>query len=161
MIAVATTDEKTRTAHHEAAHAVVGEVLGCSIYQGSTVHNGEELGRVKFLYVPDDAAIPMLLAGPLSGLLLQGTGGDQFLSGAGGDLEKVDNLLEKRYGRKVERRQTKEYQAALTKARSLLTEFWPCVQHLAGWLLDNHEMSGPLVVATVENFERKRSGVVT
>jgi hypothetical protein len=57
-----------RTAHHEAAHGVIGVVLGCTVRQVSIVENGEALGMTQLDIPTGSPALraAVLLSGPIS-----------------------------------------------------------------------------------------------
>jgi Zn-dependent protease len=148
-------EEKRRTAHHEAGHAVIACVFGVELKSATILvkpfSDGWAGGSVSFKgwredweahAPPDDAGAIIGLAGPMAEL-------------------RYAPRLRNRDGWGSDRRQAAELvggdpariHAAEAKARDLVAQHWPAIQRVATALLDRSRLSREEIVAAMLSLD--------
>ncbi len=153
-------NQRTRTAYHEAGHAVVCAALGPRVYQvtivphgtfnGSTTHNNTSWC---------DHITAILLAGGLAVWELGWRRGEQLPDTCGRDLAAFDERMEmwSHYDGSYhpsEREQQGEYQSGKALALQTLSDYWGAVEAVAAALLEHGTIRGSLVHAIVNEHKR-------
>ena len=138
---------RTKTAHHEAGHALCEHLNGLTIARTNIQHDeaAEQWGVTYSSGCADDpsAELVALHAGEVAAAILQEKRAEAD-SRPSCDYQKACKLAEQTWPDDPER-QAKEHERARANARAVLLKHWDAVEAVAGGLLQNEELCGDRV----------------
>lgn len=140
------TDQRTKTAYHEAGHAVIAIVVGRSVNKVSIIPGGNKLGVCKMGKGRKKASQDMLEAELLillAGMAAEARKSGQYnMQGASQDLRAAEKLALSRAGNP--RQAEKILKRALDKVHHLFDQpvTWNAAKSIANALLENESISG-------------------